>query len=630
MKSNVFLPAFTSSLLLWSAFFPLNLGAVAYIALVPFLSLVRAEGVGNGRRYLAAWLGGWLFFLLALQWVRVAHPMMERFAWPGISLYCSLYFPAALFLLRRLDRLKLPLAFTLPMVWVALEYVRTHFPTGFPFLEYVNAQTQVGFGWYSLGYTQHGFIPLLQAADLGGVYLLSAVVACVNGIMYEWAMRLKPFLFFINKPRAWQLAIYYREMKITALGLLFAVLTLGYGTYRLIHAPFAIGPRVALLQGNISQDEKMQGVDPKTGKAAVDLEYQSLAERSAKADPKPDLVIWPETCWSESWHSDLKGGAIVPQFVRRDNSMTGTQWRQFLNEHANKSMTDVEWQEFYAGYPEKTMTVAEWQKFIAGQTLEYGTNCLLGLNTQEWDGAKWRKYNSALLIPPDAAPSPAFRYDKVHLVPFGEYVPLRKTFPWMSVFSPYKWDYSCTPGAGYPRLEFQASPRFRSGKEIAKNPDAETSKGTKYRFGVLICYEDSDPQLARRYNQWGKGGEPVDFLVNISNDGWFNGTEEHEQHLAISRFRAVETRRSLVRAVNMGISAIIDPDGRMVQLPDFEWADSKKKVAVVTGEVPLDERGSPYAFVGDWVPATCWGLLIGLHFYSRSKRTATPPVAATR
>src|SRR5205085_7228468 len=101
---------------------------------------------------------------------------------------------------------------------------------------------------------------------------------------------------------------------------------------------------------------------------------------------------------------------------------------------------------------------------------------------------------------------------------------------------------------------------------------------------------------------------PVDFLVNISNDGWFDGTSEHEEHLAISRFRAVECRRALARAVNMGISAVIDGNGRVVALPAATWADSKKMAAVVTAAVPIDTRGSLYAAWGDWLPGLCAAL----------------------
>jgi apolipoprotein N-acyltransferase len=217
------------------------------------------------------------------------------------------------------------------------------------------------------------------------------------------------------------------------------------------------------------------------------------------------------------------------------------------------------------------------------------------MNTDELaSDLKPRRYNSALLFAADGELQG--RYDKMHLVPFGEYVPYRDIFPWMKAFSPYDWDYSVTPG--------REMTHFQLGE---------------YRFGMLICYEDSDPWLARQYVA-NNGTPPVDFLLNISNDGWFDGTAEHEQHLAICRFRAVEARRSVARAVNMGISAVIDGSGRIVALPGKSWAESKKVASVVTANIPIDRRSSLYARWGDWFPAGCW-ILIGIAllpaFYSR-------------
>jgi apolipoprotein N-acyltransferase len=225
------------------------------------------------------------------------------------------------------------------------------------------------------------------------------------------------------------------------------------------------------------------------------------------------------------------------------------------------------------------------------------------------------KYNSALLADPNARSFT--RYDKMHLVPFGEYVPLGDQLPFMKWFTPYKHDYSCRPGEKWTRFPL-----------VAKD-------GRTFTFGCLICYEDSDTYLARQY----VATEPVDFLVNISNDGWFDGTEEHEQHLAICRFRAVEARRSVVRSVNMGISAVIDPDGRVVALPRpidgdgrtvalsehplTRWGDSKKVQGVVTSAVPIDSRGSLYATLGDWIPAGCWlAALVVLALTMRKKPAA--------
>src|SRR5262249_51089874 len=138
------------------------------------------------------------------------------------------------------------------------------------------------------------------------------------------------------------------------------------------------------------------------------------------------------------------------------------------------------------------------------------------------------------------------RYDKVFRVPFGEYVPFREVLPWMEKLSPYDFEYS-----------------IRAGEHLTRFPLA-TGSGKTHHFGVLICFDDSDPSVARGYARDDRDGPAVEFLVNLSNDGWFRGTSEHEEHLALCRFRAVECRRSVVRSVNMGISAVIDSNGRVL------------------------------------------------------------------
>jgi apolipoprotein N-acyltransferase len=227
---------------------------------------------------------------------------------------------------------------------------------------------------------------------------------------------------------------------------------------------------------------------------------------------------------------------------------------------------------------------------------------LLGLTGYEWeDGKEWR-YNSALFLTGHG--TKIGRYDKMHLVPFGEYVPFKETMPFMQAFTPYENDYSCRPGEHWTRFPLI------------------TTDGRKFTFACLICYEDSDPYLARQY----VAKEPVNFLVNISNDGWFDGTEEHEEHLAISRFRAIESRRALVRSVNMGISAVIDSDGAVVALPHKSWSDSKKMEAVVSAVVPIDGRNSLYSHLGDWIPGICWAVTIVVFIISRLQKPPAPIV----
>lgn len=528
------LPALASGLLLWACYFPLAWSWLAWVALVPLLLLVRADSPSRGI-YLAAWAAGLAFFVPALQWMRVADYRMY-FTWAGLAVYCSLYFPAAAWLLRRLDRhTALPLVFTVPAVWTALEYVRGTFGTGFP--------------WYFLGHTQHRLLPLIQVADLAGVYGVTFLAAAVNAALFDllagsaWARA-----FWNLRPRPGDGAG-FRLLQATAVALALGV-SLAYGIRRLDHAAFERGPTLALLQGNLDQRIRNAAADgDEEGRCALREmgdHFGGLCDRAAR--DRPDLVVWSETSFPGEWAGDVEG----------------------------RPEADVQ----------------AWADEIAWR---WPATVLLGLNsTIQGDGRELR-YNSALLVRPERDAGRRVgrfvaRYDKIHRIPFGEYVPFREWLPWMDRLAPYDFDYS-----------------IRVGERLTRFPLGP------WRFGVLICFEDSDPPLARQYARATADGPPADFLVNISNDGWFDGSSEHEEHLAVCRFRAVECRRAVARAVNMGISAVIDGDGRVVALPGPDWAGSKKVAAVLTAPVPLDRRTSLYAAWGDWLPAGCGvSLLAGL------------------
>jgi apolipoprotein N-acyltransferase len=602
----VFLPAVVSGVLLWAAFFPLDLGPLGFVALVPWLTLVRAP-VSNRRRYCAAYVGGVAFFALATQWVRVAHPMMYL-SWLGLVVVIPLFWLAALAVLRQLDRFGVPLAVAVPVAWVALEYCRMHFPTGYPFLKPVGAYQMIGFGWYFLGYTQHAFAHLIQCADLGGVYAVSFVVASVNGLLAGIAMQVPA----VRRALRWEEGQEPCCAKKLALGGCVTVgllaASIGYGFHRLDHPAFAEGPVVSALQGSVGQGDKMG--DPN----GLLLTYSRLHQGAlSRRLAPPDLIVWPETCCPLDWYEIVPGA--------KTDGMSETFRRR--RETAYKEFLERGW----------------------------GAHVLFGLSGVEWDGAREWKYNSAFMVRPLPKLDPelskavvkpddprgllqsaaAGRYDKMHLVPFGEYVPLGEQLPFMQWFTPYEKGYECRPGETWTRFPLAA----RNGRD--------------YTFGCLICYEDSDPYLARQY----VASAPVNFLVNISNDGWFNGTEEHEQHLAICRFRAIEARRSIVRSVNMGISAVIDPDGRVVALPHLAareydrtghdywvvlnehpqtgWRESKKVEGIVTAAVPIDTRSSLYAQLGDWIPAGCWvaaALALGVGFVRRRVSGGSVPGTA--
>jgi apolipoprotein N-acyltransferase len=530
--------AAATAVLLWSCYYPLNCGWLAWVALVPLLVLVRTPAPARWI-YLAAWACGLLCYVPLLQWLPVADWRMN-FTWAGLALYCSLFMPASVYLLRRLDqRTRLPLVLTFPVIWTALEYFRAHFGTGFP--------------WYLLAHTQHDFLAVIQIADLGGAYAVTFFVAAVNALLFEYLCATRWFraFFLLRQPGYLVRKPSLASQSVAVLLLLSAAL--GYGFWRLGQAVFANGPRVALIQGNLPQRIRNEAyTEPEaTAVHEVRQHYRDLCNAASNQQPRPDLIVWPETSFADPWAdvaSELPSNRIPVLWSQE--SLSCRQLARVLVEH--------------------------WK-----------TNLLLGVNRAflAADGIP-RSYNSAILI--ERTGRESGHYDKIHRVPFGEYVPLRDWLPWMNAFAPYDFDYSISPGESLIRFCLNG-----------------------YRFGVVICYEDTDPYLARQYMR-PVGSEPmVDFIVNISNDGWFDGSSEHEQHLAICRFRAVECRRAVARAVNMGISAVIDSNGRVIALPASSWSKSKKVTAVVTASIPIDQRMSLYARWGDWLPRMCWLILGG-------------------
>jgi apolipoprotein N-acyltransferase len=558
-----------SGVLLWLCHFPVAWGWLAWVALVPLLTAMRSPA---RTRWLfwSSWLGGLLYFYAAISWMTVADARMIA-CWVLLATYCSLYFPLTVYVVRRLEQhTRLPLVVTLPVVWVALEYFRSFFGTGFP--------------WYLLAHTQHNVLPLIQVADLGGAFAVSFLVAAVNVVVFESLSRWSRWRQWTQLPEPAPEKCCGNLVLQGACVLALLVATLGYGMWRLADDQFETGPRVALLQADLDQRLKNSVVFSTKARDHVLTSYKALSAQAAALPARPALIVWPETSCPYPWftvasHIDL---------TRQDP----------------KFRRELEYE----------------QGFVRKLAQQSGTYVLLGINTTVLDyDKKSSRYNSALLLDPSGRD--VLRYDKLHRVPFGEYVPFRDWLPFMNWFAPYDHDYSIGCGDGLTRLTVG-----------------------QYRFGVLICYEDTDPFLARDYAVQTKDGPPVDFLVNISNDGWFDGSSEHEEHLAISRFRAVESRKALVRAVNMGISAVIDGNGRVLApvksqaggqelwtvppdaatLAPGEWAQYKQVNGVLVAEVPIDRRGSLYATWGDWLPTGCWAIVLcGMAWAWRRRRMRT-------
>ncbi|MGA8500228.1 MAG: apolipoprotein N-acyltransferase [Candidatus Sulfotelmatobacter sp.] len=190
-------------------------------------------------------------------------------------------------------------------------------------------------------------------------------------------------------------------------------------------------------------------------------------------------------------------------------------------------------------------------------------------------------YNSALLI--DREGRAAGRYDKMLLLAFGERVPGEKHFPWLRKFVP------------------QGFGSFTPGKEVSVLP-LRTADGSAWRLGTIICYEDILPGLLRRV-----GALQPHLLVNLTNDTWFGARAEPLQHLALAVFGSVEQRTGMVRAVNSGVSAFLDANGRVTQKthavdPYFNPRSAESSMATL----PLLEGGHTiYAKVGDLFAYLC-------------------------
>ncbi len=266
------------------------------------------------------------------------------------------------------------------------------------------------------------------------------------------------------------------------------------------------GLRMSLIQGGVWQDHKW---DPALAPRHFSL-YLNLSRQAQETGP--DIIVWPESALPYS----LETPGVMPA--------------------------------------------------LGGLAASGKTWLLIGADYQSPPPER-RHFNSAFLIGPDG--EAAGRYDKVHLVPYGEYTPLKSVFPFLGRVVPWEEDFS--PGESLEPL-------------VMSRPadDGEEKVG----IGVLICYEDIFPHLARKSIRQGAG-----LLVNITNDAWFGRTAAPFQHAQAARFRAVENRVFMARCANTGYSVVFDPWGRKVGDVSDERGESLFISAWETFEVfPMAEE----------------------------------------
>jgi apolipoprotein N-acyltransferase len=498
---------------------------LAWLALVPLLTAVR--NVPPGRAFRLGLLTGFVHYTFLLYWIVIVLSTYGYLPWwvavPALlllSLYMSLYTAIfSLIISWFMQRGRGRVLWVAPLLWVALDYLRSLLFSGFP--------------WQDLGYSQYRFAALLQTADLLGHYGITALLVLANCLF---------FVFITLPPRDGERreaagcsrrAILLREVGPAAF-IILAALVYGMVRSEQMAGRVAACPTfpVAVVQGNIPQDLKwtlpMQ-------QRTVEI-YRRLSEEALTARPngkKPELLIWPETALPFY----LQPAARLPQAVE-----------DLVEKNGVSLLTGVPF-------------------------MEQG-----GFGEEPED----RYYNSALLLAPDGLDDQ--RYNKQHLVPFGEYIPLRNYLPLPGPLVEGMGDF--TSGSGQQPLACQS-----------------------VRIGVLICFESIFPELAR---QWVKNG--ADLLVNLTNDAWYGRSSAPWQHFSMAVFRAVETRRSLARAANTGISGFIDPLGRV------SGATNLFEPAYAAAAVPICREMTFFVRYGHFFPVICLLGVLVFFWYHVTRR----------
>mgnify|MGYP001173725110 CR=1 FL=1 len=497
----IFLALLTGVLLVFS--FPRHgVGLLAWIAFVPLL-LTLQETRKPFRAALWGFLTGMIVHVGLLYWIAQVivmygdlPPYIAVSAMILLSCVLSLYFSlfsAALVFLRNRGFSEIVSA---PLLWVGLEYLKSHLFTGFP--------------WENLAYSQYKYLTIIQFTDITGTYGLSFIIVFVNVLVFD---------LISHRQHRGNLA-----PEVLA-GCLIPALLIGYGTFSLnrVNAELkrAEAMEVSLIQGNIDQNIKW---NPQHQEESIEI-YKNMS--LVKAPVGRGLIVWPETA--------------TPFFFQEKHDLS----------------------KIVRGIPRLT---SDWLLFGSPSYLE--------------EGKRTSYMNSAFLLSPDG--KVAGKYDKVHLVPYGEYVPLRNYFPFINKLVAGIGDFR--KGEGNVPLAFG-----------------------NHSLGILICYEGIFPELSRAYKK-----EGAKLLVNITNDAWFGRTSAPYQHLSMTVFRAVENRVFFLRSANTGISAIISPSGKIIKRTGlFERT-------TLRGSVKFLDRKTIYALYGDVFVYICL-MLLGAVFFSSIK-----------
>ena len=422
-------------------------------------------------------------------------------------------------------------------------------------LEWIRSWMLTGFPWGSIGYSQWNNLSGIQVASLVGVHGISFVIVLFNASIAT----------VLCNRHQWR-----QEIRAAILPLILTLFCFGYGAFQLKNAaPLDRGTnaetlKVAIIPGNISQLRKW---DPNQFPAIlqryINLTYKASTE-------KPDLIVWPET----AIRSEALTGAW-PTYYGRFSQMLRNTAIPILIGTANKGETD--------------QAIGEFSENVK--------------KSEE-------VYNRVLSISPDGKIHGA--YAKMHLVPFGEYVPLEHLIPDFIPnfiqFTPF------TPGKTVNLLPvFNVKDKMELASNGLGPPYREavfdvkdTTDPQRTDIGVSICFESVFPDEFRRPVQ--KGARVMGIFTN---DAWFKGTAFPELHLSMAPFRAIENRIAVFRCANGGFTCVVDRFGRTTT--PLITPDTTEEMLITP--VPLlssEEREQTlYTRYGDWFPIFCALICVG-------------------
>jgi apolipoprotein N-acyltransferase len=526
----------------WAASFPpFGLWPLALISLAP---LAVASIRAERRRVLVLWT----FLTSAIGWavLNLWVGEISGAGLPAMAMYLACWTVLAALCLRRLEHRRrfgrLPLAILLPIVWLGVEFIR-----GFIFFD--------GYPWYLVGQPLIGWLPLAQVADLGGMELVGVLPAAIAGVLADaWLRR----------------GAESRRRAAAAGTLVLAVLVVIYGFLRVRPIDSGPpGPSVMALQTDVPQSNKVRWTIEEQQQDFISFRDETYtAVRSAiAAGQAVDLVIWPETMLPGP---GFDAGSIAAL-------ETGGYW------------------------PGRRFAVAAMDLVDAVDApMLFGTSTIVGLREEGgqlvWD----ERYNSMVLVDPanagEALPDQEpLRYDKVFLTPFGETMPYISTWPWLQ---------SQMLAFGARGMTFDLD----AGDRMVRFPLEWTDQDGEIRSMFLatpICFEDTVPLLCRDL-VWSEGRKVTGLLINASNDGWFGDSDGiRRMHLLAARYRAIENRVPMIRAVNTGISCGIDSSGRVLDplLP-------RRSGILGPRVVRLDDRWTLFSAIGQWPGRSILGGLV--------------------